>query len=378
MLRIQKYLREHSLAEAVNTFALSATESGNLVSLNYSMTDKRGVPESEECRGLVLEKGTWNVVAYPFYRFYNAHEVPYAWTFNNWDPAYLGNGVLLQKLDGTMCTMYFYDGTWRVATRSRAFADGDVGNNQMTFADLFWKTIEQYKVDWDKLPRDYNYVFELTSPYNRIVTPYTDNQLHLLTVRDIGSPSYPEIPRRGVEVCANTFLHIPLPVMHQYKNRHHIESLLSSLPALQEGFVLVYYGGYYNTDNQSYPRVKIKNPKYLKAHSLIGSGFDQKKALGLVLSGGDAEFVGYFPDYADLITDVANRFYGKCHEIENTFNSIFSIDDTRKQFAEKAKKYPYAWVLFQLLTAPISGNMASRIMCDPKRFELVSRLLWGE
>ena len=94
-LAIQKAIRERGLDAVVDEFSLKVREEGDLVQLNYNQIDSpRGVVEADECRGLILRRDTWEVVAHSFTRFFNLGE-------SEADvPTDLQRCVLLEKMDG--------------------------------------------------------------------------------------------------------------------------------------------------------------------------------------------------------------------------------------------------------------------------------------
>jgi hypothetical protein len=163
MLQIQKYIKEHGFDKAVKTFQLKVREYDHKVLLKY---DQLSAPtlmsniEVQECRGLILEKGTWEVMSLAFTKFFNseegnAHKV-------DWNTAHV-----LEKLDGTLIQVY-WDWTnkeWYAGTTGTAEGEGEV-NNKMgtTFNSLFWDTVtKQYALNPCMLDKDHVYVFEFNS-----------------------------------------------------------------------------------------------------------------------------------------------------------------------------------------------------------------------
>lgn len=355
MLAIQKFLKakgHDALSKAIERFKIDIyNEDPELIVLNYHMIESpRGIQEVEECRGLVLERKTWNVVAYPFYRFYNQHEKPYAAKVN------MENSVLFEKRDGTLCTLYYYDG-WKVATRSRPMAEGQVNDSKETFASLFWRTLEgNYGNHWERMEyRNLNFVFELTGPQNRVLTPYHKNDVRLLSIRHIDNYAhkYEEFPLPKLQEVARK-IKIPMVKIYDFKDLKSIQGrVMDSLESLDEGFVLV---DYTKKKNGSYHRIKIKNPQYLKAHRLIGSGFNSYKAMELVLGGDTGEFLGYFSDYRPLVEKVEKILQGYCEEVDSDFKRLYvgynDTDEWRKQFAIAAHTTKNPSIMFALLKDP--------------------------
>jgi hypothetical protein len=99
LLNTQQYLRSgqtpEDLKEDLGINFKRHTKYPNLVSFKYNQIESpRNHPIVNECRGLILnEKDNWNVVSFPFYRFFNAEEGHAADI--DWNTA-----VVQEKLDG--------------------------------------------------------------------------------------------------------------------------------------------------------------------------------------------------------------------------------------------------------------------------------------
>ena len=75
MLEVQKYLKEKGLDSLAKEFNIKVTDYDKICVLNYNQIEfPRFHLICDECRALILEKGTWNVVAMSFVRFYNTYE----------------------------------------------------------------------------------------------------------------------------------------------------------------------------------------------------------------------------------------------------------------------------------------------------------------
>jgi hypothetical protein len=140
MLTIQKYIIENGFEKTVNDFQLKVREYDNKVLMKYNQLSAPTLManiEVQECRGLILEKNTWNFMSLAFTKFFNAdesnaHKV-------DWNTAHV-----LEKLDGTLIQVY-WDWTneeWYAGTTGTAEGEGEV-NNKMgsTFNSLFWDTV---------------------------------------------------------------------------------------------------------------------------------------------------------------------------------------------------------------------------------------------
>src|SRR4051794_35366003 len=114
MLNVQAYLRSGKSASELSSelgIGIFAHSSLPLVGLKYESSAPKDHPIVRECRGLVLEVGSWDVVAKPFDRFYNAGEVPEAFARFRWD-----RSICQAKEDGSLVIVYAYRGAWHVNT----------------------------------------------------------------------------------------------------------------------------------------------------------------------------------------------------------------------------------------------------------------------
>src|SRR4051812_48394081 len=105
MLKVQDYLRAGGTTDKLGELGIAAFRHPQLplVGLKYQAHAPRFHPLVRECRGLVLEDGSWQVVAKPFHRFHNAGEDPDAFAAFGWD------GCSCQaKEDGSLVIVYHY------------------------------------------------------------------------------------------------------------------------------------------------------------------------------------------------------------------------------------------------------------------------------
>ena len=166
-LKVQEYLETHNLEQLEEEHSLKVVQDGGLVLLGYKQIESSGANEIQnECRGLILENNTWNIVNFPFRRFFNFGE-GFASKKLDWNKA-----VALEKLDGTLISLWNYKDKWHVSTRGMLYADGGVGDYGLTFRELFEEAVAEHG-GFDEfvkdLDEDYTFCFELTSYKNRIV-----------------------------------------------------------------------------------------------------------------------------------------------------------------------------------------------------------------
>ena len=89
--------------------------------------------------------------------------------------------------------MFCYNNIWRIATNGTIDAFkaelslNDVAKESCmyrSFGDLFMSAIEDYGLDLTTLNKNYTYMFELVSPYNRVVIDYPHTSIYHIGTRD--------------------------------------------------------------------------------------------------------------------------------------------------------------------------------------------------
>jgi len=287
MLAIIKYIKENGLDKAISTFKLKARIYDDYkVHLKYNQIESdMSCEEVQDCRGLILEMGTWRVMSMAFRKFFNSGETHAAKI--DWNTAHI-----LEKLDGSLIQLYFDDhkNKWFAATTGTAEGEGEV-NNKMgtTFNDLFFKILkETYGFDITKLNSNFTYVFELTTPYNIVVKPHGESSVTLLAIR--GNKSLHEFNYDYLGVMGRG---LGIPVVKSFDlNKGDFGSLIKTfegMPWSEEGYVVV---------DGNFNRVKIKNPAYLAVHHLKGKTAEHN-ILTIVKTNEIEEFASTFPERRD-------------------------------------------------------------------------------
>ncbi|MGL4583637.1 MAG: RNA ligase [Flavobacterium sp.] len=304
-----------------------------LVVLNYDQINSPKMePVVQECRGLILDYAL-DVVCRPFDRFFNYGEA-------ETDKMDLTGYTYFPKLDGSLIKVYYWNKSWRIATRGTAFAESDVGGWGITFEQLALKAadckdIEEFNARCRCAMFDTNetYLFELTAMENRVVTQYNTPQLTLLSVRNNLTGKF-----------VNTKYEVSLPTDF-YRVNTFIDGLsindiiqkADSLKNLEEGFV-----GY---DKEGIPRVKVKSAAYVAVHHIRGEGLNPKRIAELVISGEGEEYLTYFPEDRDTITPYSVALEGLLTKLIDVMMIYRTVED-QKEFALAIKDVQGKSVLF--------------------------------
>lgn len=353
-LLVREYLKTHSFRQLEDEHAVCARPNAlhDKFSLNYDMVmAKPGDPVSEQCRGLVLrptEKlvvegwedaivGHTDVLAWPMNRFYNHGDINAAkidWT----DPALR----IYEKLDGTMIVVYWdpLHTKWYAATRAVSEADHPMNGDldPMTFSDLFFDALRKTReatsekpITWDvdgydkviHLNKELTYVFELTSPKNRVVVRYDVPRVTLLAARHT---------QTGKELAIETMRleHVKRPQTWEFKDVLALEKFVDcSDPAELEGAVVC---------DSRFRRLKVKNKSWVlssRAKDMVT--VSRRSAL-------EAIIMGKIDDVLPLLeTSIAEQLLTMNEQMQTYLTSIdrkFAVlyadaAGNRKHFAEQ-------------------------------------------
>lgn len=300
ILEVQKYLRSgKTLEDLSNELGIKANILGDLVLLNYSQIDSpKAHPIVMECRALVLESGTWNIVSMGFRRFFNYGEMKEI--TGDFD---FSKAVAVEKVDGSFIQVFWYKDRWYMTTRGTIEGTGQVGIFNMTFRQLFDMTVKQYTGFWEKLSKSFIYVFELVSPESQVVKMYPDKALYLTGLRD--SSSFEEYSYNGIKDEAE-HVGVRCPRVYPFSDVDGLLALAASLKDLDEGFVCVDYSTHVDGN---FKRLKVKNPGYVAiAHAKESGGKSVRSLMRLVWSGEEGEFTTYFPQFVPIITRLKNAY----------------------------------------------------------------------
>lgn len=331
MFNLREYLLNgHTVADLEANFAIKCRTHPIYPQLHQFKYDQINSPNWSplviQSRGTILDAvNNWKYVARPFDRFFNFGE-GYAAPID-WDSA-----KVQVKLDGSLTFLYHFDGKWHVATSGTPDAGGEVNGFNFTFAELFWKTWDKLGYDLSKLQTNFTYIFELTSPYNRVVVPYKEDRLTLLAIRHTETGQESTLSNLGLAL-------IKVPSCHELQSIYDIEKFFDENDGLyNEGFVVV---------DKDFNRIKVKHPAYLKLHHLKGNGVTNRSIIELIRIGEDTEFLSYFSEFVDDFNKIRDKYENLLKEI-NYIYTLYQNIESQKTFALAVKDFKFSSVLFEM------------------------------
>lgn len=347
MLNVQRALQSMSVDELCEKYGLKAKfhPTDPLVILNYDQINcsSKTDPIVMECRGLTLEVGTWKVVAKAFDRFFNLGEALEVTGDFDWS-----DFSSYTKEDGSLILLYFYNGSWRVNTRG-SFAYGQVNDSDYSWESLFWESFANsrtFEMDHPyttgALAKGYTHVFELCTPYNKVVRTHNKSHTKLLGIVD--NRDFSEYCPKEVDTIAKG-VGLLRPARHDHSSLKDVKEYLRKLELedpTDEGVVLIDRNGL---------RMKCKNKKYLALHRMCDNGnlFAAKNLLPFILDGETDELFAYFPEAEPRVAEMENVIGKSFEYFCGTWELCKDIDD-QKEFAlmiTKKRQDKFGAILFQ-------------------------------
>jgi len=334
-LAIVKYIKEHGLSKALDDFKLKVRVYDKKLLIKYDQLESPfGNREVEECRGIVLEKDTWKVMCLGLTKFYNSAEGHAAKI--DWSTARIQT-----KLDGTCINLYYdwYKECWFAATTGTAEGEGEVNNRfDTSFNDLFWETVKnnydevKFKsvLDYFKSELPVTLTFELTTPYNIVVTPHGESTITLLAARYLNT-----LDEVNLDMLLEFSNQLGVPYVEEhdlnYGNFDVLIKTFENMPFDNEGYVVV---------DGNFNRVKVKNPAYVAAHYLKGRS-ESHHILDIVKSNEIDEFIATFAERKEEILMLDENYQLLINRLENCWLQLKVVKpknitkEERKKFASK-------------------------------------------
>lgn len=324
---IKEYIETGKTFEDLKAeFGISANEFDDLICLNYDQIESpKTATIVRQCRGIIVDKNTLEIVHYPFFRFFNLDEV--LDEREKFDFSKMSLVYALEKLDGSLCGVFSHNGKWYFSTRSQIGGKNALSIGMLTYGDLFNQALENMSRDefFAKLDPNYDYTFELISPYNTIVTPYDKTELCLIGVRDKEN-NFEELNPLLMRGELPDFIRYPkmykiIDENGEFIGFEKLKLFANGLGnATDEGFVLVDFGNY-NNEFGYFPRIKVKNSSYVALHHLRGTiengAINYGGILEIIWKGEKDEVLANFPHFKMFFEEVETKYNNFMKEFES-------------------------------------------------------------
>jgi RNA ligase len=319
--------------------------------LNYSEKAAYEVvwnPVTLQCRGLIYNHDTEEIVARPLRKFFNWGQVG-APELDIQAPA-----IVTDKVDGSMGVTYPVPDGWAIATR------GSFASEQAVHATEVLRT--RYG-SWAP-PHGLSVVFEIVYPSNRVVCDYGSlDDLVLLGAVEIET---------GRTLPPAAIASWPGPVTETFEYATLAQALAAPPRPNAEGMVV------HLLDSDD--RIKIKYEEYVTLHKIV-TGLTARTVWEHLLEGKPlAELIEPLPDeFHPWVAQIAGDILLSVQKEEKRLNGKYqsavglmplgwdgATREGRKSFAMLAADSPDKWALFALLDGKdISGELLKRAKPEP-------------
>lgn len=322
-LELQKFIYNHpnSYKELLSDspYCLSIKEMDNRIMFTYKQgRSDFSYPLVREARGIILDSKTLKVICMGFSKFF-VHNSIFA------DSVDWNNLSIEEKYDGTLITLYFYQGKWIPATTGTIDAHNtpnihpSIGN----FADLFDIAAENSGLDYTKLNPNYCHMFELISPYNKLIVDYQNTEIIHIGTRDL--TTLKEL---------DTFIGVHKPERYNIKNIDDALRYVNSDTYKGEGFVAV---------DKDYNRIKIKSEDWFIQHyKFCNSPLTIATALEYIISDDADEYMSNYPLNKDFVIDIQTAY----KNVIKTAQQISTLSDICIQRGLDKKQSAFVWNKF--------------------------------
>lgn len=201
---------------------------------------------------------------------------------------YFCQGVLVHN---SLCKVYNYRGEWMCGSNTTINARNTLIDGRFNFFELVEAALAVNGFSWEsftqKLNPTHTYMFELVCPETRQVVDYGDRR-ELVYLGERNNYTFEEqfTPIAG----------LAYPKIYPLTTMEEIAVAVEELGDNAEGFVVV---------DENWNRNKVKSSNYFKLHYAANNG--RPKILEMILSGEDAEFLAYFPQYKKQFDEMRQK-----------------------------------------------------------------------
>jgi hypothetical protein len=341
-MELMSYLKAFGIPKLQEEFNIKAMYSlafPELVTLCYDHTKTSRNPITNECRGIVLDKNTYEIRAYPFSRF------------GDYDPKKttdfdFSDFKCFEKIDGSLIILYFYAGKWNIGTKSMPDGRGKIAGLDKNYEQIFW---EIWHENGFALPtrQDFTYLFELKFPSNRQYITQTDTKsIALIGLRNIQTFEEMDIQTALQNKVIPVWQLVPAKPMTNIAAIW--EHAIALNPSVDEGFVLL---------DKNFNRLKVKSPAYELIALLRRQSEDPavnavinrdnfKRLIKIAKYSIDKTFLSR---YSNCETDFERIIKAKSlliEQLEHILNEVHSLEGAA--FGQYCKKSPFQKFVFHL------------------------------
>ena len=183
-------------------------------------------------------------------------------------------------------------------------------------------------------------MFELMTPYNRIVVRHDRHKLVLHGVRNKLT-----LEEENPSIWSDKY-------SWQLVESYSLGKTLAEIIAITDKLDPMQSEGYIVCDAE-FNRIKVKSPEYV-AISHLKTGFSTRRMLEIVATNEGEEFLNYYPEWTKLYQQIKAKYNSLIAEIETQYQQYQNIA-IQKDFAIAVKHLTYSGILFSLRSGKSSS-----------------------
>ena len=346
-LNIQWFIEQHSDWEKLlseKPYCLHITKDNfngkNLVMFKYDQIESdMSLPIVQECRGLILDFDTNGIVSFPFKKFFNAGETNAAKI--DWSSCWVG-----EKIDGSITKVVKIGDKllWstngvpnafnaplaeQIGCTAKSFGDLMLIGLKNAFDEYLKKALDNHRCfdsseEWFKslIQEGYTYIFELTSPFSKVVVQFHDTKLNFLGCRNNETFEETYFTDHSLKNYFNTPKVFPLTSLDECKKA------TETMGPDQEGFVVC---------DKNFNRIKVKSILYVSlAHMRNNGVLSYERGIEIVRGNELEEVLTYFPEFKDHLEKIKEKYDFLVSHLEASwdgFNTLVTALAPRKEAA---------------------------------------------
>jgi len=367
MLSLQKFLENRAIEDLKkDPFNLIISAKNNLVLFKYNQFNSDFSNSIvRESRGIILENGTWKIVCNPFFKFWNYGE-SHAFNID------LEKSYIIEKVDGSIIKVYFYDEKWRIATNGTIDAKDATTTDKIPFEELFFDIIsrEDFNILTSQFEQDKTYMFELVHSSARIVVDYSKKELVFIGLKENETSKdfnifYKSI-RKKMESVFNG-LPIRFPKLFDLKDVNDIMELsnIADKENLNgndfEGFVVSQF-----EEDEVIGRVKIKSPKYIQLHHVATGEGITNNLINVLMNNEMKEFEVYLNKLPDKVRE---EYKSLKEKYSNLVDYLLKEGEIYRGMSKTMSRKELAFAVLENVNKSLTGiifRMVDNFELDPK------------
>lgn len=275
-------------------------------------------PIVRECRGSIFylrDDGLYECVCRAFDKFGNYGE-------GYVDEIDWSTAQVQEKVDGSLIKVFYHNGSWHIATNGTINAYNCIvykedKETNKTYGSIFNFALRGHLNQFfESLDKDYTYMFELVSPYTKLVVEYPDTALYYLSRRNIHTMEEDNARPEEFEGFGILF-----PKTYSLKTLEDCLTYVKTMDKNEEGFVV---------KDAAFHRIKIKSPEYLLAFRSKNNGvLSTKRIVKMIREESIDDLLAYCPEYKERVGIVINKYKILIHSFEEEYQR-FIIMHPRK------------------------------------------------